>query len=169
MLQAILIGNIGADAKVNVKDGSEFTTFRVAHNDTWTDANGTQHSNTLWVDCIMNGKPNVVEYLKQGTQVAIMGNITLRTYSSEKDRCIKAGMTIKVTRVELLGGRTDDVPSRLYDTNGAQHDIKKAYYTDAGVKTLRSQRGQEYDCDDNGWVTPKMSDTSNQSNNDPVY
>ena len=89
MLQAILIGNIGADAKVNVKDGSEFTTFRVAHNDTWTDANGTQHSNTLWVDCIMNGKPNVVEYLKQGTQVAIMGNVTLRTYSSEKDRCIK--------------------------------------------------------------------------------
>ena len=89
MLQAILIGNIGADAKVNVKDGSEFTTFRVAHNDTWTDANGTQHSNTLWVDCIINGKPNVVEFLKQGTQVAIMGNVTLRTYSSEKDRCIK--------------------------------------------------------------------------------
>ena len=163
MLQAILIGNIGADAKVNVKDGREFTTFRVAHNDTWTDANGTQHSNTLWVDCIINGKPNVVEFLKQGTQVAIMGNVTLRTYSSEKDRCIKAGMTINVNRVELLGGKTDDVPSRLYDTNGVQHDVKKAYYTDAGAKTLRSQRGQEYECDDNGWVTPKMSDTSNQS------
>ena len=44
--------------------------------------------------------------------------------------------------------------------NGVQHDVKKAYYTDAG---LRSQRGQEYECDDNGWVTPKMSDTSNQS------
>lgn len=169
MLQAILIGNIGADAKVNVKDGREFTTFRVAHNDTWTDANGTQHSNTLWVDCIMNGKPNVVEYLKQGTQVAIMGNVTLRTYSSEKDRCIKAGMTINVTRVELLGGRTDEVPSRLYDTNGVQHDVMKAYYTDKGVKKLRSQRGQEYSCDDNGWVVPVKSDTSNQSNNDPVY
>lgn len=169
MLQAILIGNIGADAKVNVKDGREFTTFRVAHNDTWTDANGTQHSNTLWVDCIMNGKPNVVEYLKQGTQVAIIGNVTLRTYSSEKDRCIKAGMTINVTRVELLGGRTDEVPSRLYDTNGVQHDVKKAYYTDAGTKALRSQRGQEYECDDKGWVTHKMSDTSNQENNDTVY
>lgn len=169
MLQAILIGNIGADAKVNVKDGSEFTTFRVAHNDTWTDANGTQHSNTLWVDCIMNGKPNVVEYLKQGTQVAIMGNVTLRTYSSEKDRCIKAGMTIKVTRVELLGGKADVVPSRLYDENGVQHDIMKAYYTDKGKKTLRSQRGQVYACDKNGWVTPVMSDTSNQTNDDSVF
>ena len=169
MLQAILIGNIGADAKVNVKDGSEFTTFRVAHNDTWTDANGTQHSNTLWVDCIMNGKPNVMEYLKQGTQVAIMGNVTLRTYSSEKDRCIKAGMTIKVTRVELLGGRTDDVPSRLYDTNGAQHDVKKLYYTDVTNETLRNQRGQEFHSDDKGWVTPKMSDTSNQSDDGKVF
>lgn len=169
MLQAILIGNIGADAKVNVKDGSEFTTFRVAHNDTWTDANGTQHSNTLWVDCIMNGRPNVAEYLKQGTQVAIMGNVTLRTYSSEKDRCIKAGMTIKVNRVELLGGRSDEVPSRLYDSNGVQHDVKKAYYTDNGVKQLWSQRGQEFSCDKKGWVTPVMSDTSNQTNDDPVY
>lgn len=169
MLQAILIGNIGADAQLQSKDGKEFTTFRVAHNDSWTDQAGNKHESSLWVDCIMNGKPNVVEYLKQGTQVAIIGSVTLRTYSSEKDRCIKAGMTINVTRVELLGGRTDDVPSRLYDTNGVQHDVKKAYYTDKGVKTLRSQRGQEFSCDKQGWVVPVLSDTSNQSNDDPIF
>lgn len=163
MLQTILIGNIGADAQVQAKDGKEFTTFRVAHNDTWKDANGVDHSNVTWVDCIMSGKPAVQPYLKQGTMVAVIGNVTLRTYSSEKDRCIKAGMTINVVRVELLGGKGDDIPSRLYDKDGVMHDVKKAYYTDPGQKTLRSQRGQEYLVDENGWVTPVMSDTSNES------
>ena len=33
MLQAFLIGNVGADAQLQAKDGRKFTTFRVAHND----------------------------------------------------------------------------------------------------------------------------------------
>ena len=40
MLQTTVIGNVGADAQVNNKDGREFVTFRVAHNDTWTDQAG---------------------------------------------------------------------------------------------------------------------------------
>ena len=36
MLQALLIGNIGANAQVKVSDGQEFVTFRVAHNEAYT-------------------------------------------------------------------------------------------------------------------------------------
>ena len=40
---------------------------------------------------------------------------------------MKAGLTIKVRNIELLGGFTDAVPSRLYDKDGVQYDVKKYY------------------------------------------
>lgn len=152
MLQLILVGNLGADALLQEKDGRKFTTFRVAHNDSWTDGNGQRHDNTIWVDCIMNEHPKVTEYLKQGQQVVVIGTVSLRVYSSQKDRCMKAGMTINVQRIELIGGQSDAVPSRLYDTNGVQHQVTKYYMTDVKSTLLVSSRGQHFDTDENGWV-----------------
>ena len=154
MLQATVIGNVGADAQYQSKDGRDFVTWRVAHNDSWTDQSGQQHSNTIWVDCVMNGKPKVVEYIKAGTQVVCIGRVSLRTYSSAKDKCMKAGMTIQVESIQLLGGSSDEVPRRLYDDHGVQHDVKKWYLTDVKSTTLMSQRGDQYTVDPNGWVSP---------------
>lgn len=168
MLQQILIGNIGADAQFQEKDGRKFTTFRVAHNDSWTDANGTKVNKTVWVDCILPDHPKVAEYLKQGQQVVVIGSVSLRVYSSQKDRCMKAGMTINVHRIELLGGASDAIPSRLYDANGVQHDVTKYYWTDVKGMILVSLKGQQYQVDDNGWVSPvQVSNVSeNQESND---
>lgn len=169
MFLSTVIGNIGADAQVHNKDGRDFITFRVAHNEVWTDQAGTQHSTTIWVDCIMNGKPKVTEFLKAGTQVAVVGTTTLRTYSSEKQRAIVAGATIRVDSVQLLGGQTDDVPRRLYDDHGAMHDVHKAYYSDVKACKLQSQRGDRFNVDANGWITketPAPADSVSGANTD---
>lgn len=165
MLQAIVIGNVGADAQVQNKDGREFVTFRVAHNDQWTDQAGTQHSNTVWVDCIMNGRPNVAQFIKAGTQVVCHGNLSLRVYSSAKDRCMKAGAQINVTNVQLLGGSVDDVPRRLYDQSGVQHDVRKAYYSDVKDCALVSSRGEQFVVDKNGWITKVQGPTTEGADN----
>lgn len=165
MLQAILIGNIGADAQLQSKDGKEFTTFRVAHNDSWNDQNGNRHESSLWVDCIMNGKPNVLPYLKKGQQVFITGTVKLRIYSSEKDRCMKPGLTVNVSRVELLGGSTDIVPSRLYDKNGAMHDVTKYYRTDIKDAELQTIQGRQFLTDANGWVYSPTNEQQQQESN----
>ena len=159
MLQTTVIGNVGADAQFQSKDGREFVNFRVAHNEVWTDQAGQQHSSTIWVDCIMNGKPKVAEFIKAGTQVFISGRTSVRVYSSEKDRCMKAGITINVDTVQLLGGISDEVPRRLYDQNGSQHDVKKWYLTDVKSTTLRNVKGNEFNVDANGWVSPKKVET----------
>ncbi|MBO5423750.1 MAG: single-stranded DNA-binding protein, partial [Fibrobacteraceae bacterium] len=91
MLQATAIGHIGGDAEVKSTNGKEFTTFRIAHTDKWTDESGQEHTNTQWIDCTMNGKPAVLEWLKKGQMVCVMGNLSTRIYSSAKDRCMKAG------------------------------------------------------------------------------
>lgn len=154
MLQTTIIGNIGSEPVTKSDNGKEFTAFKVAHNDTWTDQSGTRHTNVIWVDCILNGRPNVVEYLKKGTQVYVSGDTRLRVYSSEKDRCMKAGLTIAVRSIELLGGKSDDVPSRLYDKDGAEHQVSKWYLTDVKQTQLMSQRGAQFIVDKKGWVTP---------------
>ena len=56
MFQSIVIGNLGADAEVKSMNGKEFTTFRVAHSQRWTDEQGQNHEQTQWIDCVMNGK-----------------------------------------------------------------------------------------------------------------
>lgn len=160
MLQTIVIGNVGADAQVNNKDGREFITFRVAHNDTWTDQAGQQHSTTIWVDCIMNGHPKVADFIKAGAQIYCSGRTSVRVYSSQKDRCMKAGIAINVDSVQLLGGVTDEVPRRLYDANGVQHDVSKWYLTDAKSATLMNARGDQFTTDANGWVSPVKVDAS---------
>lgn len=164
MLQAILIGNLGANCQKQVQDGRKFTTFRVAHNDSWTDDNGQTHSETKWVDCILNDHPKVSDYLLAGTSVFIQGTIKTRVYSSQKDRCMKAGITIRVNRIELLGGKRDEVPSRLYDNTGIQHDVRKFFHTDVTNTPLMSQQGDPFVTDANGWVSAVTTQSDTEAN-----
>lgn len=161
MLQVTCIGHLGSDAEFKQSNGREFTTFRVAHTDRWTDDAGQTHENTTWVDCIMNGRPNVIEYLKKGQMVFVTGSCTLRVYSSAKERCMKAGMQINVRQIELLGGKTEEIPSTLYDANtGAQVEVKKWYQVPSLVRDaqqpewmpLVSRNQERFVADRNGWV-----------------
>lgn len=156
MLQVTLIGNLGGNAEVKVADGREFVTFRVAHNEGYTDANGNRVDKTQWIDCTMNcanGRPAVLPYLQAGTLVCVIGSMTTRVYSSEKDRCMKAGVTIHVQRIELLGGSGDVIPKRLYDAQGVMVDVVKYYHVDTKEKELRDQRGRFFDVAKGGWVS----------------
>lgn len=170
MLQTTVIGYLGADAEVKNLNGKEFTTMRIAHTSKWTDGNGTVHEETIWVDCIMNGSSAVNEYLKKGQLVYVVGNTSLRVYSSAKDRCMKAGLTVNVKTIELLGSKTDDVPSLLYKAEtGEQVEVRKFYHAfscvgesdDAPVTPLLDSRGRKYKADPKGWIYPENNDPAN--------
>lgn len=157
MLQVSLIGNVGGDAEIKVADGREFVAFRVAHNESFEDGKGNKVERTSWVDCTMNctnGRPAVYPYIKAGALVFVQGSASQRVYPSAKDRCWKAGLTIHVSRVELLGGSSDVIPRRLYNAAGAMIDVTKYFHCDLSETTLTDAKGNQYIVDAQGWITP---------------
>ena len=175
MLQATLIGHLGGDADVKTKDGREFVTIRVAHSEKWTDENGQSHENTIWVDCILDGRPKVVEFLKRGTIVCVTGSAMTRLYSSAKDRCMKAGLQIRVRSIELIGAKPDAVPSRLYSTEDGREFVINKYFQcpslvrgkkDVEWYPLVSRSGDRFVVDRNGWVQKYEESTDADQSND---
>ena len=175
MLQIQLVGHLGADCETKTADGREFTTYRVAHTERYKDQAGDVHETTTWVDCIMDGHPSVANYLRRGTQVFVTGSASVRLYSSPKDKCMKAGLQVRVRNVELLGGRADDIPGRLFDANDG-HEIAIFKFFQArdlvrgadGVEfyPLVSMRGDRFVADRNGWVSRFNDDGHDTSNDD---
>lgn len=164
MLQFTCIGNLGSDAKVQEKDGRKFVAFNVAHTDKWTDQEGKSHETTDWVSCTINGDGgNILPYLTTGTKVYVEGRGSVRLYSSPKDRMMKAGANINVTRIELVGGTSDPVPSQLYDTStGEMHQLNKYFHDpdfrklkfDGDFAYLADRRGRLYAVRNDGFVAP---------------
>lgn len=108
MLLVSLIGHLGADAVCQSANGKEFVSFRVAHTEKFTDVSGHVSEQTTWVDCIMNGRPKVLQYLRKGTQVYCSGSASLRVYDSAKYRCKMAGLQCRVLCLQLLGSPKSD-------------------------------------------------------------
>lgn len=163
MLRVSLIGHIGGNAEVKSANGNEFTTFRVANTDRWKDDAGQVHESTIWVDCVINGKPKVLEYLQTGQMVFVQGSASLRCYSSPKDKCMKAGLTVNVSKIELLGSKPDAVPSTLLGAeNGKTYNVTKYFFCSELANLndtiypilLKSSRGDQFQVTKDGWVTP---------------
>ena len=160
MLQCTMIGNLGANAEIKAADGREFVTFRIAHNESFTGADGTKTEKSMWVDCTMsctNGRPAVLQYLTKGTAVCVVGNVSLRVYSSEKDRCMKAGITIHVMKLELIGGQGDSVPRRLFTKDGVMVEVNKYYHAQTNESVLMDQRGNQFTVAEGGWIAPAQT------------
>lgn len=170
MLKSVLIGNLGADAEVKTANGREFVTFRVAHSWNFTSQDGTTNSGTIWVDCIGSNLKGVVEYLKKGTQVYVEGNVSLRVYSSKVDRCMKAGLTINVDTLQLIGTKPDLVPRQVINPDdGTLHAVTRKYMvTDMNgavapdtYKEMVDEHGNLFSLDTLGFIQPQSKNTTN--------
>lgn len=163
MFRVEIIGNLGADASVMESNGSKFVTMRIAHTDAYKDDAGNKHEKTVWIDATMNdAETKLLPYLKQGVKVFVRGNGSLRVYSSPKDRCMKAGLTVSVREIELVGGSSDEVPKQVIDpSTGTLFDTQKYYWINRDnkdmkkdeVMTLVDSRGGEYVMNKQGFVS----------------
>lgn len=161
MFQSVIIGNLGANVELHVESGNEFITFKVAHTERNKNADGSETETTVWVSCIMNGRADKLrQYLTKGTRVCVIGDTSLKTYHSKKMQRLVAGCNLFVRSIELVGGRTDDVPRYLFTEDGVQHEVGKFYFCGTAKKvSLYDRNGVEFKVDKDGWVTPTQTVT----------
>lgn len=164
MFKVEIIGNLGADCEIKESNGSKFVTMRIAHTTTWSKSDGAKQESTIWVDVTLNNaESKVIPYLKQGVRVFVRGNGSLRVYSSKKDRCMKAGLTVSASEIELVGGQSEDVPRQLIlPDSGQLVDVTKYYAANVDtsewkkddVGYLVDTKGRQYSLAKGGWVKP---------------
>lgn len=164
MFTSYVIGNLGADAEVAESNGKKFVTLSIADSRKFKDANGNEVTQTTWIDAIISNVDHpVLPFLKQGVKVCVYGNISLRVYSSKKDRMMKAGATIHVLSIELCGGSSDDVPRQVIDpATGQVFDVTKHYWVNRDnskmkkeeIYQLIDQRGRQFNMNKAGFVVP---------------
>ena len=82
-----LIGHLGADPKTfEFESGKMKTTFSMATSDYYKDAKGERVQDTQWHNIVAWGKTAKVvsDYLHKGSEVAIQGKLTNRSYEDKE-------------------------------------------------------------------------------------
>lgn len=129
MFRSIVIGNLGADARLESHEGRPFVAFNIGHNDRYTDSQGNTRETTQWISCTLNGDGGkLLQYLKKGKSVYVEGRTSTRIYSSPKEKRMVAGINLSVDHLELLNSNIDEVPRNLADSSGLLHQTAKMYY-----------------------------------------
>lgn len=110
MIKMEIIGNLGADAQLQMNNGNKFVSFRIANTDTWTDKRtGEIIKTTQWISCSLNGDGgNLLPYLRKGTKLFVRGNAQIVIYSSPKTHQMEAGVNLFVREIELCGGSKEE-------------------------------------------------------------
>jgi len=96
--KVILVGHLGADPEGRyTPSGVAVTTFNLATNETWKNAEGEQGDRTEWHRCVLYGKlaETASEYMKKGQMVYLEGRLRTRSWE-DKDG-------IKRYTTEILG------------------------------------------------------------------
>lgn len=110
MIKVEIIGNLGADAQLQEKNGNRFVSFRVANTDKWIDkSTGQVIESTQWISCTLNGDGGaLLPYLKRGTKIFVRGNAQFVIFSSAKTRQMEVGVNLFVREIELCGGQKEN-------------------------------------------------------------
>ncbi len=100
-----LIGNLGNAPEVrNTESGKKLVRFSVATNESYRNAKGEKVTETQWHNIIAWGKLAEIaeKYLAKGTEVAIEGKLTSRTYT-DKEGNKKYITEIQANELLMLG------------------------------------------------------------------
>ena len=102
-----LIGNLGMNPEVKtLESGSTVAKFSIATSDRYKNNKGEQVEETTWHNLVAWGKTAEIaeKYLKKGSQVAVDGKLTNRSYEA-KDGTKRYVSEIVVNEILMLGAK----------------------------------------------------------------
>lgn len=104
-----LMGNLGQNPDVKeFEPGKKVARFSIATNEQYTNGKGEKVTETNWHNCVAWGKTAEIaeKYLKQGSEIAIDGRLTSRSYTNKEGE--KKYITeVVVNELLMLGKKSD--------------------------------------------------------------
>ncbi len=107
----VLVGRLGADPEMRyAHNGQPVTTFNVATDRSWTDANGQRQEKTIWFRVSMWGKQaeNCNQYLAKGRTVLVEGEMSEPKVYQRKDGQWATSLDVRAVNVRFIGGRENE-------------------------------------------------------------
>lgn len=104
----IIVGRLGADPEMRfTPQGQAVTTFNLATDRSWTDANGQRQEKTTWFRVSVWGKQaeSCNQYLAKGRTALVEGEINEPQVYQRKNGEWAASLDVRAVNVRFLGGR----------------------------------------------------------------
>jgi len=109
MVKIQVIGYAGKDAIVQQHGTDSVINFSICHTDKYKDASGQKYERATWVTCSWwLENTNVAQYIKKGTLLWVEGFPEAKQYKNKQTGETTPYLSMRVSRVELLGGKRED-------------------------------------------------------------
>lgn len=109
--QVNLIGRLGGDPELKyTQSGTVVANFSMATNRVWKDQEGNKQEETDWHRIVLWRKLAEIagEYLKKGSQVAIIGRLQTRSWEDEKNGITRYMTEVIAEQLVMLGSKNDN-------------------------------------------------------------
>ena len=104
MIEFFIIGNLGADAVMNVANSKRIINFAVCHSEQWRNREtGGKEEKKHWVDCAyFSDSEELLAMLKKGTQVYAKGVPDVKVHVPKNGGDPVAVQYLRVSKIEVL-------------------------------------------------------------------
>jgi len=121
--QTIIVGNLGGDPELKyLQSGKAVCNFSVAVSESWTDkASNEKRERVTWYRVAIFGPPAEAcnTYLKKGSQVMAIGNVSTRAYMNNNGEAA-ASLDLNATSVQFLSKSDGNTAQSLPPANGGE-------------------------------------------------
>lgn len=108
--QITLVGRLGNDPEMRyTQSGVPVTSFSMAVDRRWTDAEGQQQEKTTWfrVTAWRRQAEVISQYLSKGRPVLVVGEMEEARPWTDRDGNLRASLEVTLREFTFLGGRND--------------------------------------------------------------
>ncbi len=111
--KVILLGNLTADPELRTTpNGQNVTSFSLAINRTWNNANGERQEETSFINCTAWGKTGetIAKYVSRGRQLLVSGRLQQRTWQDKDTGKNRSAIDVVVEEFSFVsdGNRSGD-------------------------------------------------------------
>ena len=96
--KVILMGNLTRDPETrSTSSGQSVTSFSLAVNRTWRNANGEQQEDVSFIDCTAWGKTGeiIAQYMQKGRALLVSGRLTQSSWEQDGQKRSKIEVTVE--------------------------------------------------------------------------